>query len=184
MKKSSLIEPASKEDIEYFCVHCVQAYAAYRNQKILHANQETLEKTARTFFGDINGILIDHMILQVCKMTDPDQDFQGNKNLTILFFINGASDDTRSQLEPIGKTITKFTNELKPARNKILAHIDRETVLKGENLGAASDAEWDKFWSDLEEFLKILRDDFFVLRNVGNLTDVESLIRDLKIAHT
>jgi hypothetical protein len=42
-----------------------------------------MSRAAPTFFGDLNKMFVEYMILQVCKITDPARDFRKNDNHTV-----------------------------------------------------------------------------------------------------
>ena len=174
----------SERDIKPFLGHCMEAYALQINLSAMYTHQELLKKTAPIFFGDTYSIFREHIVLQVCKMADPAEDKWGNKNLTFDFFIKWSPVEVQEKLKPLRKTMVTFIEKIRPARNKIIAHIDHETVLRGEFLGAAEQKEWDKFWENLEGFLKILSNGDFILRDVAYLSDVTSLTKALEVAQS
>ena len=45
-----------------------------------------MSRAAPTFFGDINRMFIEYMILQVCKITDPAHDFEKTTIIRLRFF--------------------------------------------------------------------------------------------------
>jgi hypothetical protein len=80
----------------------------------------------------------------------------------------------------------KLRTKLVPARNKLIGHLDHEAVLAGDPLGAAHTDEWNQFWLDLQEFLRILQRRFvdpasdFYLNAVGQISDAHLLVKALK----
>jgi hypothetical protein len=50
----------------------------------------------------------------------------------------------------------RISNELLPARNKLISHSDRKSILDGFALGGAAEDEWDAFWRNLEEFVQTI----------------------------
>jgi hypothetical protein len=49
-----------------------------------------------------------------------------------------------------------FRAKIVLARNRLIGHLDRESVLLRQPLGGAQPNEWNRFWLDLQEFLHIL----------------------------
>lgn len=166
------------KDIEFFIKHCLETLLIYRHYQILlgtESHHELLHSIAPIFFNDLNSMMKKHIILQVCQITDPEKTWDKN-NLTIEFLVNRSDGALRKNLEPIAQRIHNFTKKIKPARNKIIAHLDRDTILNGKYLGAANQNDWDKFWVDLEEFMKLLKENIIV----GSLSDAGSLVECLK----
>ena len=166
------------KDIEFFIDHCLTTLSIYRHFQILFgtkSHHELLHSIAPIFFNDLNLMMRKHIILQVCQITDPEK-IGNKKNLTIDYLVNYSDEALRKNLEPIAKEIHNFTKKIKSARNKIIAHLDRDTILNGKYLGAANQNDWDKFWVDLEEFMKLLKENIIV----GSLSDAGSLVECLK----
>ncbi len=81
------------EDITIFADHCVFMRSIYLHSKTLfeHSSveeRERMSRVANVFFGDLNRVLIEYMILQVCKITDPAKDFRNNDNHTTAFLLS------------------------------------------------------------------------------------------------
>jgi hypothetical protein len=73
------------EDIVIFANHCVLVWSVYLHGEALfryssHADKGRMSRTAPVLFGDLNRMFNEYLILQVCKMTDPPQDFRKNDN--------------------------------------------------------------------------------------------------------
>lgn len=184
----------SAQDVEAFCNFCVSLRSTFRHFQILFPDdrdlrRELLQSIAPTFFGDINLLLIEHLILQICKITDPEESF-GRKNLTVKFLINNsdfsAAPGELDRLKPLGDRMHIFRAKIVPARNRLIGHLDRHSVLDGKALGDADKSEWDQFWLDLQDFLHILHKRYvdpaghFHLNGVGYLSDADSVVKALK----
>ena len=129
------------------------------------------------------------MILQVCKITDPAQDFRKNDNHTVAFFLQhyDFTDDhnTLKGLQELNANLLAFRNKLLPARNKLISHSDRNAIVDGFALGIASDAEWSQFWLDLQNIVCIIRQKVlggapFYINSVGMLSDADGVLKALK----
>jgi hypothetical protein len=78
----------------------------------------------------------------------------------------------------------KLRSKIEDARNKLVAHADRATILQGKSLGAATWKEWDDFWSALRDFVRILNEKKkgipFEIDASGVFGDAEMLLKALK----
>ncbi len=184
----------SKNDVEEFCNVCVSLRSTSRHYQILFKEgadlrRELLQSISPTFFGDLNAMLIEHLILQICKITDPEGS-PARRNLTVEFLINNSDFPVAStellRLKRLGESMDAFRAKILPARNKLIGHLDRGSVHGGKALGAADDNSWNQFWLDLQDFLHILHKKYidphgvFYLNGVGQLSDADSLVKALK----
>ena len=134
-------------------------------------------------------MLIEHMILQICKLTDPESTC-GKRNLTIQFITNNAdfsaSPRELAKLTKIVSRIEAFRARVVPARNKLIGHLDLDAVLGRKSLGGASIPAWQRFWLDLQDFLTIIHKRYvdarvpFYLNAVGGVSDADQLVKALK----
>jgi hypothetical protein len=182
-------------DIVVFANHCVFMRSIYLHGKILfeHSNAKERARMARTapvFFGDLNRMLVEYIILQVCKITDPAQDFRRNDNHTIAFLLQHysfSSDAAKEcRLAVLDAQLQAFRQKLLPARNKLISHSDRAAIMAGHALGGVSDADWENFWLELQELVGIIHETvvgaLFQVNDVGMLSDTDGLLKALKHA--
>lgn len=154
---------ATKEDAQAFIDSCVLLWSQWVHFTTLFKGsdlkRELLQTTAPTFFDDLNGLLIEHLVLHICRLTDEAQTM-GRKNLTVKFLLEYSdwwnAPDTLAKLKPISDSIHNFRKRILPARRWFIAHLDLSAVRLQEPLGAASDAEWRQFWFDLQDFLELI----------------------------
>lgn len=185
----------SKDDVDAFCRFCVSLRSTFRHFQILFEEgadlrRELLQSIAPTFFCDLNGMLIEHLILQICKITDPEGS-SGRKNLTVEFLINNsdvpAAGKELDRLKRLGESMHAFRAKIVPARNKLIGHLDRHSVLNGNALGGADKDSWNQFWLDLQDFAHILYRKYidphghFYLNGVGQLSDADTLLKALRV---
>jgi AbiU2 len=182
----------STDDVDAFCNFCVSLRSIYRHYQILFEEgadlrRELLQSIAPTFFNDIRELLVEHLILQICKITDEEESF-GHKNLNVKFLVNN-SDFLPVELDKLKCLIDSMDvlrAKILPARNKLIGHLDRHSVLDGKALGGADKNEWDQFWLNLEEFVHTVHKHYidksghFYLSDVGHLSDADSLVKALK----
>jgi hypothetical protein len=70
--------------------------------------------------------------------------------------------------------------------NGLIGHLDRKSVLDGEELGGADKCDWDRFWLDLQDFVHTMHKHYvdpaghFYLNGIGNLSDADSLVKALR----
>lgn len=171
---------------------CVFLRSLSRHQQILFEHRDLvvtqrMKNIANIFFGDLNRLLVSHIILQVCCLTDPPKDAFGNESLTIDFLMKHYALQSETQLITLRDRLMTFRTKVKPARNKLISHSDRKAVVADAPLGAASNEDWRDFWSDLDDFLHIagkhiLDDDTFRLDDVAQLSDADGLLKALEHA--
>lgn len=139
-----------EQDIEIFTGHCVFMRSIYLHGRSLFEissadDRALMEQTAGIFFGDLSRVLVEYVVLQVCKITDPARDPRKNDNHTIAFLLEHSdfSSDplTLKRLSDLHDKLLAFRKKLLPARNKLISHSDRDSILAGLQLGAASDEE-------------------------------------------
>lgn len=180
------------EDIVIFADQCVFMRSIYLHSQILFEtstdeDKVRMSRAAPTFFGDINKMFIEYMILQVCKITDPARD-RKNNNHTIAFLIQhydvNIAPTMMQRLVKLDGLLQAFRQKLLPARNKLISHSDRDAILVGQNLGVASQSEWDEFWLNLQEVVYIIHEEVlgapFYVNGAAQLSDADGLLKALK----
>ena len=109
-------------------------------------------------------MFVDYIILQVCKITDPARDLRKNDNHTIAFLLehygSALPPKTMQRLKSLDAHLQAFRAKLLPARNKFISHSDR-AILAGQNLGEASQREWEEFWFNLQDLVCIIYKEVF-----------------------
>lgn len=116
-------------------------------------SSNALRKAAAQFFTDLNRILIEYIVLQVCKITDPAESF-GHPNLTV------AQLDARlqqtglmtSQILRHSQGIVSYRAIVNDMRNKLVSHLDLATVLGGKTLGAHAAGRVHEFFEDIQQY--------------------------------
>jgi hypothetical protein len=185
----------TKEDVQAFADSCVLLRSQWEHFRILFEGsdlkRELLQTTAPTFFGDLNRLLIEHVVLHICRLTD-NAETMGRENLTVKFLIEhsdfSAAQNTLDKLNRISAKIDAFRKKILPARHRFISHLDLEAVRLDQPLGAASDAEWKQFWLDLQDFLELMfrhhidPNSHFYLNSMGNISDADSLLTALRNA--
>ncbi len=185
--------PVTKEDVEAFCDACVSLRSVWEHYRILYEGsdlkRELLQTVAPTFFGDIRAMMVEHLVLKICAITDPLETMK-RKNLTMQFLLANcdfsAMPGVLAKLEPISERIHKFRDIILPPRNRFISHLDLEAIRVGDPLGGAEEKQGLEFWVDLQDFLNIMHRSFinptgqFYLNAMGNMSDADSLVQALR----
>jgi hypothetical protein len=127
--------PVTRKDVKKFVDHCVILRAFWTHYQMLFEGsdlkRELLESTAHKFFHDLNLMLIEHLILQICKLSDPEITC-GKRNLTIQFLTKNAdfsaSPRELAKLTKIAARIDAFRARILPARNKFISYLDLDAA--------------------------------------------------------
>ena len=181
------------EDIEIFANYCVFTRSIYLHARELFETSSAEDKalmgnTAGMFFDDLNRVLNEYVILQVCKITDPPHDLRKNDNHTIAFLLEhydfSSDPPILKRLKALHASMQVFRKKIEPARHKLISHLDRAAILAGCPLGAATDAEWNQFWLDLQDFICIVHRKIMgspsYLNGVAGLSDAGDLLKALR----
>jgi len=168
--------------------------SVYLHLKILFEDTTADEKalmsrTANILFSDLNRVLIEYTILQVCKITDPAKDGRNNNNHTVAFLLQHydfrKKPEVLASLDELHRKLLAFRQKLLPARNKVISHSDRDTIIAGTALGGAPKSEWDDFWLNLQDFICITHGEVvggpaFLINDVAMLSDADGLLKALR----
>jgi len=196
MSNLTIVQPENPdEDIVVFANHCAFMWSVYQHGRVLferstESDKKRMEKAALIFFGDINRILIEYLILQVCKVTDAANDFKKNDNLTVAFLLQhydfSSQPAADKKLRQLASQLHSFRRIVEPARNKFISHADRSAILADLTLGVASQEVWDQFWRELDEFVSIIYNEVvgepFNITRLAMATDVDGLLKALRSA--
>jgi hypothetical protein len=183
----------SKDDVKAFRNTCVLLRSLWRHYQILFEGsdlkRELLQDTAHIFFGDLHAMFVRNLVLEICKITDP-AGTKDRENLTVEFLIEhsdfSSAPDTLVKLKQLSDNMHAFRKKIVKARNKFIAHLDRESVRLGQPLGDAPQEEWLQFWLDLQNFLHIMDkhhidpNSQFYLNGIAQLSDADTLVKALK----
>lgn len=137
----------------------------HRTYKELFENaesQELIKKTAWSFFRDLNAIMRKYLLLEFAKITDPAMT-RGDENLTIDNIAESIDwpPDIEQKLKDLNDEAKKFRKYVKPARDKLLAHRDKKTILAEKTLGEFPAGEGERFLTNLEEICNIMHEACF-----------------------
>ena len=162
-----------KDDAISFCQTCRYAYECWVIHMHLFADLPShINLPEEEFLGTGYGQCLNHLNeissayfrLQIAKLHDPDK---GGRNLSISYFCRQRvwSPGETKKISEITPTLERMYKKIKPARDRILAHNDRDTfvddIAQGDfpngwdveyfkKLGEFSDLVWTKWVRDTE----------------------------------
>jgi hypothetical protein len=137
-----------------FRCQCVWAHDCFYTYTSLYESgaepRAVLHAAASRFFRDLNLILIEYVMLQICKITDPPES-AGHKNLT-LNHLNVELRTARlmtDEIEQFSNGLMTYRRSIVAARNKLISHLDRDTVLNALDIGAHTKRDVEAFFANL-----------------------------------
>ncbi|MHC4527996.1 MAG: AbiU2 domain-containing protein, partial [Planctomycetota bacterium] len=149
----------TQEIVKRFCDQCCWVKVVYNEYCILYESGKTmrhalLNEIAQNFFYQLQGILIDYLYLNICKLTDPPGCGK-QKNLTVKYILERVDPQIQNELglEELSERIHEFRNYIVDARRKLIAHLDVDAILSKKRLGAFPKTANEQFWADLQEFV-------------------------------
>lgn len=168
MKTISYADEKAKEIVERFCAHIHWLVTVRHTYKVLFEDEQPscqalMQKTAPSFFADLNRILLEYLLLECAKITD--RATTGNhENFTVDCLVEKIiwpRDDILKELKSLQEATKDFRRHIEPARHKLLAHLDAAAVLSGNPLGAFPEGEDRKFFEALQEMCNITHEACF-----------------------
>lgn len=181
---------ALQEDFVKFRESCIWLRNCYNTFNVLYAeadNADSLQRTALTFFTDLNTILQEYFFLQVRRITDAAET-RGRANLTVARINAGLQ-----EFSIITDSILALSNRLHHYRattadiaNRAVAHNDHATAFQEGLVGAHGEGELENFMEAVQAYT----DEVGIALNLGPLDyrmqgcagDVRDLVRALQRA--
>jgi len=116
-----------------------------------------MERAALSFFSDFNRILQEYLLLESAKITDPAKTMK-KENFTVDNLLLGIDwpPDIRKKLISLKDKTDSFRDYIKEARDKLLAHLDKETFLTSSRLGGFPEGEEEGFLRNLQEICDVI----------------------------
>lgn len=144
--------------VQAFCEDCVWARAirAHFAQLFESGNKrgELLQEVAKTFFHDLNIVLLEYVLLQQYKLMDSASAGTGKENLTTNYLLSlGWSEETRVRLETENQEMLIFRAQIADVRRQLIAHTDLRARLDLISLGSFVEADELAFWAALQRFV-------------------------------
>ena len=147
-----------QEVVTAFCEECVWARAVRTHFAQLFESGNTrhglMAEIANTFFQDLNIVLLEYVLLQQCKLTDPATSGAEKENLTSNYILSlDWSGETKEVLAAANRELLEFRTKINDARRKLVAHSDLRSRLQLLELGQFKQADERGFWSALQRFV-------------------------------
>lgn len=167
--KISCTDETAKEIVKRFCGHVHWLVRVRHTYKVLFEDEQPscqalMEKTASSFFVDINRILLEYLLLECAKVTDPATT-RDDTNFTVDYLVEKIvwPDDEAilERLKSLQDKTRAFRKHIILARNKLLAHLDTGAVLLGKALGGFPEGEDEEFFDALQKVCNIAHEACF-----------------------
>ena len=187
LKMISHTDEAAKKIVEKFCGQVAWLLNVRRIYAELFEDEQSqvlMKKTALSFFGDIGRIIHGYLLLEFAKITDRAKTGE-KENFTIDNLIESIEwpPDTQEELEALRDKTKSFKDYILPARNKLLAHTDKETFLADGTLGKFPEGEDEVFLETLQRFCDVTHKDCFgtifgqiITAQPGDLSDLKGAL--------
>lgn len=151
------------KEFEVFLDIVRHSYHMFRQYCFLYEGNEQrlslLEEIAHHFFYDLQGMWIEHILLDICKLTDLAKQYK-NKNMTIDHWVkkidNELTDTEKAKIEKSKMICIKERDKVVKARSKIIVHIDYNVAINKNPLGKTEKEEIEEFYSNIEIILDTL----------------------------
>jgi hypothetical protein len=155
LKKISYTDEAAKKFVKKFCEQVFWLRNVRHVYEELFENDQSLilmEKTAPSFFADLNTILRSYLLLEFAKITDPAETYD-KENFTVDNLIMSIDwpQDILDKLTALSAKTKSFRKHILLARHKLLAHTDKEAFLTERTLGEFPVGEDEVFLKTLQE---------------------------------
>ena len=184
-----MVRPKISETFLAFREQCIWLQTCFNTYETLFEGgpetEELLARTAPLFFHDLNRILVEYCLLQVCKLTDPAET-RGRENLTVdhLNELLGTAGLMTPEIEQASRGIAHYRSLIKDARNRAISHSDKSTIMAGQPIGAHAAAEVSAFFDSLHTYtdevgvaVGVGPLDYGTLAGPGDVLDLLSLLR-------
>jgi len=176
-------DDTAKEFVKRFCARVHWMVSVRHIYQVLFEEEHPsilplMNKTAPSFFTDLMRILHEYLLLECAKITDSATSGK-YENFTVDFLVekicwpdneailNGMvslpdnDKDIRRELKLLQTVTAGFREHIKIARHKILAHLDKESVLSGKPFGEFPENEDQKFFDALQKLCNITHEACF-----------------------
>ena len=159
---------------------------------------QTMNRVAPHFFHDLNRILHQNYILEVCKLSDPPYstvivEVEGKKtrqkreNLTVALVneLLAAEGLLTPGIEEATAGIMRYRALIEMARNRAIGHADKETAISNGILGIHSRPEALAFLEDLQAYVDAVGTavgqgpvDFSATGGAGDVSDLFTALKE------
>ena len=112
-----------------------------------------MQNTAHAFFYEHNRVLQQDFILQACKLTDPATTGK-KRNLTFLQLNTMLTSQglMTDEIAGISENLAKYRELVVDARHWIISHLDLDTAMAGDDVGAHEKADLTGFLESMYRY--------------------------------
>jgi AbiU2 len=187
MVKNSPADDSSIVMVDRFLGFVLDLEVKVHEYRSLFENQKLyplLKDTSFIFFTHINSLYIDSILLDIGKITDPAESYDF-ENFTVSNLIHSIDWGKKAQrkLNKLEQEVLSFRCNIKDVRNKLLAHLDKKSVLENSTLGTFPYEDGNTLLKNLKEILNICHfeskgyDTSFKLTQEGDVIDFITAIK-------
>lgn len=147
------VKPISRDTAVKFCELCNWVYETWVTHKVLfdknRAPENNIGKTPY-FTSRLSIITQEYCLLQIAKLHDPAK--QGNScNLTVDYIVLFGDWGGRADaIKNIHDNLSGLWKQIRPARNKALAHNDLATLMADTALGSFPEGADEDYFATLQ----------------------------------
>lgn len=177
-----------REKFDHFRTECAWITNCYNLYRFLYEGGKKtdalLARTALAFFHDLNRIIVEYLLLQICKITDPAES-RGRQNLTVAN-LNKNLDSLgllTQDLIDLEAQLNGYRDLIKLARDKLISHLDWQAVQDGRPLGEHEAVEVRRFFGSLFKYTDLVGEacgagpsDYSVTPCQGDVVDLLRLL--------
>lgn len=149
-----------REPLKTFIDECAWTWCLFSQLKALSEvpkeDRAIVRRYVDQFVGEMQTVLRHYVILRVCMLVDKPfwKNTKGDvkENLTVDNLIQTLPlpAAVKASLEAKSEVLKKTVKPLLKARNRIVAHLDKENALMNHSLGAMKDGAYEAFFDQLE----------------------------------
>jgi ABC-type transporter Mla subunit MlaD len=154
-----------KDTFRAFREQCIWFMVCRRMFRVLYESgqdvRDLLSRSAQMFFGDLNSVLQEYVIQQICKLTDSATSHDSTtkqqvSNLTVshLNEMLRAEQQINGGIEETSAALMQYRRLVVPARHKLISHLDKAAVLAAASLGGHAANELADFELNLQTLLR------------------------------
>jgi len=121
-------------------------------------HKEIMDVVAPHFHRHFWRVSLEYSYLQICKLHDPASSKTKtgiSHNLSIAYVIEKLDwgESEKSSLETLAQKLDELNQRINPARSKVIAHNDRDILLRDEPIGGSRDGLDSEYFERLQEFV-------------------------------
>lgn len=141
------------KDLREECIWIRTCYNTFIT--LFHEKEITdiLEDSASVFFQDLNRIMQEYTILQICKITDqPGKGDRGNLTISRMNKELCKSNNMTEKIKSCTAKMNCYRRKIEEARNKLIAHNDLGAISKQTKLGVHQEGDIVEFMDAMQQY--------------------------------